>query len=106
MRSYDKDSEQRVPVGEHWRIRNAEFRDIDSQGQVWEIQSYTSLYNHYPDLVTAFHALNAIAKESGYEIYEPAGPGMAEEELAMIWIRHGEFNHDLDMFIPGAKDSE
>ena len=101
MKVYDKDTNKRVPVGEHWRIRNAEFRDVDAKGQVWEIQSFASLYNHYPDMITAFKALDAMAKKNGYKVYEPSGPGIVEKELAMIWIRTGEFDHALDQFVPG-----
>jgi hypothetical protein len=106
MKAHNKDSGQRVPVGEHWRIRNAEFRDVDAKGQVWEIQSFASLYNHYSDMITAFKALDAIAKENGYKVYEPSGPGIVEDELAMIWIRTGEFDHEQDQFIPMIKDTK
>tara|TARA_R110000823_G_scaffold229678_1_gene356594 strand:+ start:955 stop:1275 length:321 start_codon:yes stop_codon:yes gene_type:complete len=100
LKASDKDTNKRVPVGEHWRIRNAEFRDVDSAGQVWEIQSFIALYNYYPDMITAFKALDAMAKKNGYKVYEPGGPGIVEKELAMIWIRAGEFDHDQDQFVP------
>jgi len=92
----------RIPVDKQWRIRHAEFRDVDSNGYVWEIRSYLALYNYFPDVFTAFNALQEMANEQGYIIYEPSGPGMVEDELAMIWIRPGEFDHVLDMFIPGC----
>lgn len=93
----------RVPVAQQWRIRHAEFRDVDSTGCVWSIRSYKYLYNYFPDMITAFTALQEMATEQGYTIYEPSGPGQVETtELAMIWNRPGHWDPVLDLFIPGS----